>query len=435
MPPTRMQKASTSSRRARQAVVSKKRASWPTPMQMAKYQPKRRKSFKYNGVTYYKGIRSRNRAIFSKSSGFFKTGRPTKKYRQRSKYVYKGVTQFVEASSVTTDPECVYITHSVPLYRAKYCAWWAVMKHLFTRAGAFVFDFSDARTLVSCGSNTGDIIRLVYKGTSDAATANDDFTVAIGSTVNDLVTSFANDVLLDGDGIQLIELRYLTVQPATTLNSLNQTIIRMEGALIDMEIKMDLKMQNRTIPAVGLNDSEDVSNQPLYGKIYQGTGIGPRPKSAIFNTGVSLSANVNTGAIALGAASMTSAAPINNPVFNEPLDYQYYTNVSKIGKAHIDPGQLKTSVLSKRFVFVFGNFLNIVNPQLNDAGSNVVSGDKSFVPKKLAEFRTYAVEKMIDATGTPTNVVVAWEHNVKISAVFRPRSQTSSSISFVKARI
>lgn len=90
--------------------------------------------------------------------------------------IYGGVTRIIETSAVLSDPEIVYLGHSVPLFQLKYMAWWALIKQLFTRAGAFVQGFTDTQTLVACGATTGDVIRVVYKATADAAVANSDFT-------------------------------------------------------------------------------------------------------------------------------------------------------------------------------------------------------------------------------------------------------------------
>lgn len=260
---------------------------------------------------------------------------------------------------------------------------------------------------------------------------NFDFIVAIGSTVTDVVAAFANAALLDEQGVVLFDIRYLPVAPPVSLSQLSQTVIRLEAAYVETYVKMDLKMQNRTVFGSGANDDvvDDVANQPLYGKSYSGVGLGPRPRGATVSQG--FTANVNTGIIAFGASS--AGTP-----FNEPLDYQYYQNVNKIGKIHMDGGQLKTSVISKRAIFQFGNLMNMINRQLNDAGSTTAPADKSYIPKKLAEYKMYAAEKMIDAgaTGfTPTVVLMAWEHNVKISARIKTVKQNSTAISFIKNRI
>lgn len=175
MPPTRMQKAIANSRGKRQGVVAMKRAMKIDGMRQSASSARRRSAFKYNGVTYYRG-RRRQRGQFGKSTGFTKVGRIAKKYKRRTPLVFQGVTRVIETSGQVQDNEVVYLTHSVPLWQMKYVAWWALIKELFTRAGAFVQGFTDSQTLLACGSATGDVVRVVYKATNDAAVANLDFT-------------------------------------------------------------------------------------------------------------------------------------------------------------------------------------------------------------------------------------------------------------------
>lgn len=105
-----------------------------------------------------------------------KSGRISRKYKKRTPMIYGGVTRIIESSAILSDPEIVYLGHSVPIFQLKYMAWWALIKKLFTQAGAFVQGFTDSQTLLACGANTGDVIRVVYKATADAAVANVDFT-------------------------------------------------------------------------------------------------------------------------------------------------------------------------------------------------------------------------------------------------------------------
>lgn len=175
MPPTRMQKAIANSRGKRQVVVGKKRAMKIDGMRKSASVARRKSAFKYNGVTYYRGTR-KQRGQYGKSTGFTKVTRISKKYKSRTPLVFQGVTRVIETSGQVQDNETVYLTHSVPLWQMKYVAWWALIKELYTRAGAFVQGFTDSQTLLACGSATGDVIRVVYRATNDAAVANLDFT-------------------------------------------------------------------------------------------------------------------------------------------------------------------------------------------------------------------------------------------------------------------
>lgn len=369
----------------------------------------------------------------TKSAAILRSGRISRKYKKRSRFVFSGVTKVIETSMVAADAECLYIGHASPLYQMKYCAYWALIKRLFVKAGGFVQSFADAQLLQNCGSFVGDLIRIVYKQTSDSAVSNVDFSVTAVSTVNNIVDFYANNAALNGEGVVLFDIRYIPINTPTPTGTMNQVVIRLEGTYVCFDMKYDLKLQNRTITAAGEITSENVTNAPIYGKSYFGSGIGPRLRHV--SATPSLSVNVNTGLMVQGAASFVTGVGV--APLSEPLDYQYFSNVSKVGKIHIDAGQMKTSLLRKKNTFSMGNFLNMVNPQLNDAGSTVANGDRTFISGRISNYRMFAVEKMLDANpaGALTNVTVALEHNVKISAYIKEKPQNSTSISFTKFRI
>lgn len=364
----------------------------------------------------------------SKSIAFLRTGRIGRKYKKRTGLIYNGVTRVIETSTNVQDAECVYVGHSVPVFQMKYCAWWALLKTMYTKAGGSVQNFQDSNLLTSCGSVVGDIIRVNYKGTADAAIASLDQTVAAGTTVENLVLNFANQVLLDSKGVQFINAEYLPLLTPTPVGRMGYTTIRLEGAYVDFYMKMDLKMQNRSKFANEFNQEDDINNVAIYGKSYFGPGTGTRLKSA--TSTASFASNVNSGLILQGASSFGTA-------LSEPLDYQYFANVSKIGKVHMDAGHLKTSQIVKSCRVNFGNLMSIINPQLNDANNYLLAGDTAYFPAKVSSYRMFAMEKMMDAnpSATPTNVQIALEHNVRISARFQWTTQNSTNISFKKERV
>lgn len=422
MPAIKMQRAMRSSRNKRQAAVAKARGTVMSRKRMANASIRSGRLLRSAKQKRYRS------SMYSKSSGFVNTGRKMRKYTLRTNGIYKGVTRVIETSSLAVDPECVYIGHATPLYQVKYMVWWALMKHLYVKAGAAVQGFADTTTLVNCFSSVGDIIRVIYKQTADSAVATSDFTVAAGSTVNNLVDNWATLAALNDDGVVIFDVRYIPLTTPTPVSFLNHTIIRTEGTYVELMMKYDLKMQNRTVTVASDDSVEEVNNAPIYGRSYEGPGVGTRFRSAAITT--ALTANVNTGVIVQGAASL--GTPLN-----EPLDYQFFANVKKIGKIHLDGGQLKTSVLTKKSTFQIGNILNILNAQSNDAGSTVSNADKSYITSKLSTFRFFAVEKIMDANpaGALTNVQVAFEHNVKMTAVIKEYPQNSTQISFIKNRI
>jgi len=373
----------------------------------------------------------------SKSSGFLTTYRKTRKAISRKPFVHNGVTFVKEVSSVAQADECLWIGHSVPLTMLKYNAFWALLKALFVKAQGFVQNFASNTLLTDCGAQANDIIRMVYKIDANANPIAFDRVVGTtaGTTVDTLVNSFANEPAIDSQGIQVIDFRYISAGTGTSSSDMTQAVVRCQNAKIYFDVKLDLKMQNRSIQ--GSSDSDDVNNQPIYGKSYQGIGIGPVVKGHPRGPGTNFSANTATGLIIRSNNStLVPAFEGAQERYAEPLDYQFFQNVDKIGKIHIDSGQLKTSVIHKKMVFVFSNFLNLINEQ-SVVPSNLVGGTKSYMPRKLAEYRMFACEKMIDAviSGAGSPIDVAFEHNIKIMSNFKAGGQAVTGIKFDKVRI
>lgn len=311
----------------------------------------------------------------------------------------------------------------MPLFEMKKTAWWAVLKELHVVSGGEVENFVGGTLLSSTGSSSGDEIQLTYKGNGQAVPVTLTFIIGTdGSTVDDLVSFYAGELVLDDVGIMLFDITYIP----TTTSKMNRGVIRLEGTYLKIYVKSDLKIQNRTVGSAGDVNEDDITNAPIYGKSYFGVGVGPRLRAS--DQQRALTANTMTGISTLGSNSSGVSGLL------EPLDYQYFTNVSKIGKVHLDPGHIKTSVLTKTLNILFGNFLNIINPQVPDSTGS--DNTKSYVNKKLAVYRMFALEKMIDSNATENTTVVAvgYEHNVRISANVKTIRKVSTKINFEKIR-
>lgn len=445
-PITRSQSKKRAASRGRTPTrVTARRVDLPTPRSTSRGRQMSRSTSRNRSMSM--GTGSVRRRLFgrttrrafnrSKSSGFLATYRKSRKALIRKPFVHNGVTYVKEVSSVASAEECLWIGHSVPLTMLKYNAFWALLKALFVKANGFVQNFASNTLLTDCGAQNNDIIRMVYKIDANGSPTTFDRVVGTtaGTTVDTLVNAFANEPVIDSQGIQVIDFRYISAGTGTSTSDMNQAVLRCQNAKIYFDVKLDLKLQNRSIQ--GSTDTDDVTNQPVYGKSYEGIGIGPVVKGHPRTAGTNFSANTATGMI-VRSNNSTLVPAFEGALerYAEPLDYQYFQNVDKIGKIHIDSGQLKTSVIHKKMVFVFSNFLNMINEQ-SIVPSNTTGGIRSYMPRKLAEYRLFACEKMIDAvvSGGGSTIDVAFEHNIKIMSNFKAGGQAVTGIKFEKTRI
>lgn len=188
-------------------------------------------------------------------------------------------------------------------------------------------------------------------------------------------------------------------------------------------VKSDLKIQNRTL-ANGAdedaNSSENVANQPLYGKSYFGKGNGLICKidSTAANNGKSLICSDQTGLLTYPIPSTTAAFWLNEP----PLP-TLFSPKPAYTKAQIEPGVIRTSTLQKKMTCKQTEFWQIwqTYPSVGTNGQALQS--------RYGQFRIFAFEKMICATNTDTNPILGLEMNYRVGMYISfPRNKNSAEV-------
>jgi len=125
-----------------------------------------------------------------------------------------------------------------------------------------------------------------------------------------------------------------------------------ENENITMKVVSELKVQNRTLGASGGTTTDDVANNPLQGKLYQFNHAIPRYRNSDVGIGgYQLARNFDTtGAITVRAAELYESTKLptgvsSNFTWNEPPNYQIFSNVKKHGKVLLQPAEIKKDVL------------------------------------------------------------------------------------------
>lgn len=410
----------------------------PGPKSRSNYTPRSMRLLQSVGAQPSIG-RIARMGISSKSAGKLVTSkmsaRRNKKYRKRKPYVVNGVTRVIEAGGViggsgVSEVEVAWIGHAAPVYQIKYCMWWAALRKLLMKAGGQVAQLSFQTVLGGAGTSpvgtvTGDLFVVNLKATESSGVTNVGFTLLAGSTVSDVITFFAEtNASLQTDTVNVLD---FTVIPNLATNVLGRAVLRLQTCYMKVDWKSDLKLQNRTVTVAADDTVDDVNNAPIYGKTYEGPGLGPVYKA--INGGGSFSANASTGVLTFPIAS-----PTTNNEYSEPLEYQKFEKVTKIGKAHMDPGQIKTSVLSRTFTASFNYLLTSLNPQISQLAT--AAGNRSNLNGKFSHYRMFGLEKMLDASTAATSTApsVAYELNTKIQMTIQERRDNPTAQDFIKFR-
>lgn len=349
--------------------------------------------------------------IVSKSSGKFRKGRKFRP-RKRHRMAAKGVSIVYEVSKLeSVATQTMWIGHTSGPVAAIYDQMWLlILKRLMAKTGNSIVDFATTASLLT----PGDIIQLEYQ-TTDGTLNTVTHSYATGQTWYQIFQTFANSSLLRASNVILKNIYYIpTVNAVGTAQDPGTARLNLEFSYIDLYCKSSMKLQNRTVGSS--TDAENVDNVPLYGKLYSGNGTGINQYS---RQGVAVAKHLVgdplTGYI-LGDA--------NDLGQQEPLPGLQLPRVSRVGKALLDPGQIKTNVLVYKKSFSVNGLRRI----LTEA---IVAG-RTRTP--FGKYSIFALERMIQI-GAPAanNIQIAMEinHFYTLNMRTKYRDQTSQQFSAV----
>jgi len=173
--------------------------------------------------------------------------------------------------------------------------------------------------------------------------------------------------------------QFYTSNPTVPVQFEGALLLR--GATVTSIGKSSLKIQNRSVAAVG-DDEDDVDNQPLTGRIYERYGGHIR-----FNDKQSsLQANSITGRILEGASTFT--------YLQEPVDNWMVAGKGGFKSMRLDPGKIKTSVLTYTLKISLDKFVCELNKVAQSYGT--LFGNQK-CGHNLGKVRMMQLERVIDS--------------------------------------
>jgi hypothetical protein len=183
-------------------------------------------------------------------------------------------------------------------------------------------------------------------------------------------------------------------------------VFNLKRSSISYYIKSSMKIQNRTINSAGNDETDDVDNVPVYGKVYDGTGNYFLVNDTYYVPSVTLQANY-----------FMNGYDATSPLA-EPPNLSMMQRCKAVGKAHLDPGQIKTSVLTDR-----GNI------NINKLNSIIGTSESTTNTLPLGKFRVFLFEKMIQAVATTdtTALKIAYEVDFKSGFIFNLAKHTPTT--------
>lgn len=287
--------------------------------------------------------------------GKFKT--PTKTSgRKLLPYNKQGLVFVKELTGTVSDPDVVYIVNAViNSYDVITAVVGAALRILFEKAGIRITGFSDdiapANMAVSRGEMT---VRLLTMNKYSNAVVTYDEIVSAGTSLSTLVTAFFNPFILWASGFDnssgagtagnLVEPQKFILyanQDADTSIQTQMSEINFDECEVSLHGSAQMKVQNRTKSATGSGDEQDVSNNPLQGRLYHFKGV-PRPKNNVLsNSSTAQMAAFSALPVDVGVKTLVGATDFGTTDFKEPQPPTAFFNCTRSSFVRLEPGAIK----------------------------------------------------------------------------------------------
>jgi len=336
-------------------------------------------------------------AMASRSAGFFKKGSKKFKKKRLVKVQKKnGVNHTVEINSFVTGVDACWIGHATFARQMLYKqAVKVLFLHLMKATGV---DFTSSDYTFASEIANGAKIAVDYRLAPESASATQLFEFQALQRSCDNFVAWWFDTPRPWNGSD--EVQFLKMYWAEGVNA--EAAVELNNFLFDFAIKSTLKIQNRTKNVDGTDSTDESDVVPLYGKSYNARGNNLKTRKD--RVGSSGTANIVNGDALTG---VVTAFETDRSMKEPPQGYVEFSNVKSVGKAHLDPGQIKTSVLTHSFKM----YLNTLQ---NRVGETPSASDR--YARNIGVMRVFCMEKMINTLTDPVNnILLAYEHNYEVS--------------------
>lgn len=331
----------------------------------------------------------------------------------------KGITyreEYRDPAPIVTTTESQIIAHtSLPEKATYYNLWRAVLKTLFVKGGAVVDSLTNATGMVTAGTQ----IKLKWYPSVTAVgleiwTYNIDpaYATTWQKLFDDVADSFltgATDIY--ASNVNMIRWVEMELVPNSTFSTSSYNRVRMtlQYLNVDVRSKSCLKLQNQsgrwaeTDPEHdGPPTIDDVNAIPVECNMYYATG----------NNLVHMNRRemLSNGYGDLGKYQTFA----QNDKGAEPAPAYEYINCTGKDKFIIDPGHIKTSIISHRKVYKFGEILNLlIRRAASVVGGASVTYANAFVSNvyqpTLGHIRALHIDRVIGAKTGSVRIVTEFE--------------------------
>jgi len=394
----------------------------------------------YSASKYMKpGTRKRNGLKVRKSSkmGVYHTkgsfGGKFNTKKEKNQFVThsnKGTYHVAEVHGTVSDPDCVYLSHcAIDSYAVIIHATSALMRKLFEKAGVNVTNVEDILGHVSIadGANWKIELTQIDELTGVESVRVSHITIA-ASTLATVTNAFfpafqdfsaGQGVVSGGLGnrLRLYRLILYTQDFNTTYSPTFFTSLNLEDEVICVLGKSAIKLQNRTLAADGSSSKEDISNNPLMGRMYEFPNY-PKGRDRLLYGLNSILANEGI--------NLVRSAQIPSLSYKEPPLPNHFANCKKSSLIKLEPGEIKYATVSYEKHMHLLTFLSKIKMQMTDGTARFLEAP---FPCQL-----FSLEDMINVN-TTQNISIAYEVNKELGIYFKTQKSRRAVTTFQQASI
>jgi len=359
-------------------------------------------------------------ATLSKSAGYFKSsGLKSNKF---DKFLNNGVVLHREHGNVITDStrNAVYVAHSTcPKRTILRAAVASLLKLLFKKAGIKIKNF-DLPILV--GANIPARIEFQWKEYDGTIL----YTQAFPMTVTKTLTQMVDDIQiwLGTFTAEVFPQQWNRVTYYHDIGTIGSSRllaydIDLTSTTVEFLCSSHMKIQNRTVNTAANDQADDVDNVPIYGRSYDTQFNGTTFRD--YNQPLSNGNPQLRTEIDFGVLDYTVSAPVTgSTLYDEVALPNQMVGLTSSGKAHLDPGEIKTSVLNYSTTMPFNKIITLYKAKSLSPGVIFYMGNT----------RIFGFEKMITAVATSVEnqYKLAIETDLKVGAICRTRDNHQTAM-------
>jgi len=331
-----------------------------------------------------------------------------------------GIFSNTEKGGTTSADRVIYIGHANgPSTTLVLNMCYALVKKLAIKCGFDPSDFKQGYPdIIGDGTEpNSDKWQINYRPDESSTSVDvnlESYPVAGTSTFQSIAENLFDKMKVLGPTVTFQTMSFI---PANATSRNDITSMNLMGASLEFSLRSTLVVQNRSVTD-GDDDSDDVDNVPLIGRVVSGKGNGTKYIDKQGGAGAFISDN--TGFINREIGMETTS-------LGEPPFAQAFLGAKRQSGIYIPSGAVKTTVLANNFKIGLQTFIRKVF---------IPNSGTPLEPQRttIGQYKLWSVEKQLETSSTtPSDIVLAFQvqQSIGCSVNVTRRTYTSKVLWFL----